>query len=500
MQLPVYLVPLKDCFINLPQNIVQNLFSQNDFDKEISARLIFEIAWTDFGEDGIGTHKLRKAYVAWAGGTSTHNGIEIPIKLANCFKLNQNQMVQLKTIQPAVAKQVQVEPLTPDDWEILSLNQGYLEKQMLHQVIVVFSGQILPLWIHQQTVIQLSVNATDPPQPVVRLAPNSEIIIAPKLRPNETSIHSSLLRENKFISKANKILRILPVQQTEIPATNMTTDSYDYQNQNKYSSYGIVFVNSQAMLSDNRQDGEVLAIHKSDEYLTNHNNKLSQNEIGFVRAFTSANAPNGHIIVNEELKLQLGCKYLTKCCLKFVDYAPTNIKAITLYEIEWQPVSEKNKQSQQQNVAHQQNLNNTIIFNAFQEWLKFNSIIKIGINSDITKVCPIICTNGSIITLSIPSNNVNGSETDHFNSTQSFTRKEFALYFNDTIPEQTSKSKTLQNSQINVQNKSAPDSKEKQYYQLSPDISIVTNTNSDNNAVIISLAKNSITQQHIDDK
>jgi hypothetical protein len=25
----------------------------------------------------------------------------------------------LKTIQPAVAKQVQVEPLTPDDWEIL---------------------------------------------------------------------------------------------------------------------------------------------------------------------------------------------------------------------------------------------------------------------------------------------------------------------------------------------------------------------------------------------
>jgi hypothetical protein len=70
-------------------------------------------------------------------------------------------------VQPRInirdADRVHVEPVGPDDWEILELNQQYLEKQFINQVNVLFEQEVIPLWVHQQMIINLRIVMTEPP-------------------------------------------------------------------------------------------------------------------------------------------------------------------------------------------------------------------------------------------------------------------------------------------------------------------------------------------------
>ncbi len=61
--------------------------------------------------------------------------IGVPAALAKCLNLPAALRVEVEAI-PNVreSKTVQVEPESPDDWEILELNQSYVELHLLEQV------------------------------------------------------------------------------------------------------------------------------------------------------------------------------------------------------------------------------------------------------------------------------------------------------------------------------------------------------------------------------
>lgn len=98
-----------------------------------------------------------------------------------------------------LAQEVHVTPLSPDDWEILSVHAGEVEENMLAQVRAAKQGQVLAVAVGRSasTVIKFVVDKTVPPtraehddQPgasvAVRLSTDSEVVIAPRSRHTET--------------------------------------------------------------------------------------------------------------------------------------------------------------------------------------------------------------------------------------------------------------------------------------------------------------------------
>ena len=96
-----------------------------------------------------------------------------------------------------VAQQVYVSPLSPDDWEILSVHADEVENNMLAQVRAAKQGQVLAVAVGRSasTVVQFAVDRTVPPTRTVaedaedggasiavRLSTDTEVIIAPRER------------------------------------------------------------------------------------------------------------------------------------------------------------------------------------------------------------------------------------------------------------------------------------------------------------------------------
>ncbi|XP_038050975.1 peroxisome biogenesis factor 1-like isoform X2 [Patiria miniata] len=171
----VEFTPMKSCFISLPVTWGQEFQRKQNY--------IFELQWGDRG----------RAYVSWAGDTlrlpegSTVGNPTIQINglYGNKLGLCHGEEVLLKPV-PKVhsCSRVSVEPATSDDWEILELNTGYVESNLLNQVRIVWTGQILPVWIEKKICIFIKIGATDPPASCVQLEPNTELIVAPKSRHN----------------------------------------------------------------------------------------------------------------------------------------------------------------------------------------------------------------------------------------------------------------------------------------------------------------------------
>lgn len=101
-----------------------------------------------------------------------------------------------------VAQQVYVSPLSPDDWEILSVHAEEVENNMLAQVRAAKQGQVLAVAVGRSasTVVQFVVDRTVPPTRTVdedaedggasiavRISTGTEVIIAPRDRQREAA-------------------------------------------------------------------------------------------------------------------------------------------------------------------------------------------------------------------------------------------------------------------------------------------------------------------------
>lgn len=153
------------------------------------------------------------------------------------------------------ASKVQVTPISPDDWEILSIHAEDVEINMLGQVRAARVGQVIGVHVGRlsKTIVRFRVDATTPPTSspdqteadqdnpsnaanvAVRLSTDTEVIIAPRLRktvqePSGTeqhelngaakaSIHASGSDAAEQRTTLSKLLwRVLPPSFSRLPA------------------------------------------------------------------------------------------------------------------------------------------------------------------------------------------------------------------------------------------------------------------------------------------
>ncbi|EPY79238.1 hypothetical protein CB1_000947002 [Camelus ferus] len=162
--------------------------SFSDFEKAVKEdRLLLEVFGPCFPE----------AKVMWDGGRlagAGGGGVAVTLAFTNardCFlHLPRRLVAQLHLLQVFLkpcshvvsCQQVEVEPLSADDWEILELHAASLEQHLLDQIRIVFPKAIFPVWVDQQTYIFIQIVTLMPAAPYGRLETDSKLLIQPKTR------------------------------------------------------------------------------------------------------------------------------------------------------------------------------------------------------------------------------------------------------------------------------------------------------------------------------
>lgn len=173
----------------------------------------------------------KKIYCGWSGEASkplspnsvfTHgaNGkldvLEMDPQLGLAVGLQDGQKVHVEFCRNVTeCKTVSVEPLTEDDWEILELHAGYVEENLLSQIRVVYTNQVMCVWIHGKTLVRLVVAELDPKLSHVKLTNMSEVIVAPKVRKQHVE---PTVNDLNAVEKVKKVmpaigLRVCPEQE-----------------------------------------------------------------------------------------------------------------------------------------------------------------------------------------------------------------------------------------------------------------------------------------------
>ncbi|KAH8199492.1 hypothetical protein TruAng_006368 [Truncatella angustata] len=219
----ISLVHLKNCLVNLPSSLVSLLVNINTPAQNVVVELNYRAAPANGSAQANGASSQRSIYVGWTGmpskrkiaslvGRDGINGargssgrdqevasVEIDATLASTIGLSDGQKVMaIIHVDPPLAHTVNIEPLTPEDWEIIELHATFLELNMLSQIRALPNpnyapGQGLspsphPLTLHLSptSTANVKVLSLEPAPtadvPFVKIAPDAEVIVAPKTR------------------------------------------------------------------------------------------------------------------------------------------------------------------------------------------------------------------------------------------------------------------------------------------------------------------------------
>ncbi|WEW60037.1 Peroxisome biosynthesis protein pex1 [Emydomyces testavorans] len=224
----VALVPLKNCLLNLPPSLVSLLVNANTPAQNVIVELQYRASSPGSSTPGAASSQ-RFAYTGWTGmpskrrltpvvGKNSIHGsrgmsrdqeiamVEIDSTFGRVLGLNDGQKACVSVIlhlDPPVAHTVNIEPLTPTDWEIIELHANFLELNLLSQIRALPnpsyssspSGQTEkthPLTLHlsptstANIIITSLAPAAPSSSPFAKIAPDAEVIVAPKVRPKST--------------------------------------------------------------------------------------------------------------------------------------------------------------------------------------------------------------------------------------------------------------------------------------------------------------------------
>ncbi|XP_070584341.1 peroxisomal ATPase PEX1 [Erythrolamprus reginae] len=184
----VSLSGVKNCFLHLPPGLVSSLRLQQD--------QIVKVSWGN-----------QPVYLGWIETRhyrqTEENIVELNRQLAGKLDIKDGQQVFLEPCSQVLScQQVEVEPMTADDWEILELHALSLERHLLNQIRIVFPKAIFPVWVEQHTCIYIRVVTLKPQALYGRLEVCTELLVSPKLRQCEgsssmlPSLKDNIMREN----------------------------------------------------------------------------------------------------------------------------------------------------------------------------------------------------------------------------------------------------------------------------------------------------------------
>ena len=144
--------------------------------------------------------------------------VEIDATFARTLGISDGQKVTVSVhVDPPMAHTVHIEPLTPDDWEIIELHATFLETNLVWQIRALPNPNYSPsssapptphpLTLHFSPTstadIMITSLAPAPPtsSPFAKLAPDAEVIIAPKTRskPSRTSAENRSVSSQKSV-------------------------------------------------------------------------------------------------------------------------------------------------------------------------------------------------------------------------------------------------------------------------------------------------------------
>ncbi|TRY84316.1 hypothetical protein DNTS_025427 [Danionella cerebrum] len=159
----------KNCFLQLSFNFANHLC--------LHENQILELSW------GVSP----SVFLSWVRSRSSggpDDTVELSRQLGEKLGLKDGEQGFLRPChQVQSLQQVFVEPLSPDDWEILELHSMALEQDLLDQIRVVFSDAVFPVWVDSHTVIYIRVASLSPSVSYGRLEQFTELLVSPKLHP-----------------------------------------------------------------------------------------------------------------------------------------------------------------------------------------------------------------------------------------------------------------------------------------------------------------------------
>ena len=221
----VVLTSLKNCLVNLPSSLVSVLSNSN----VLTQNVVVELQWRSQTQSsgavssGNAAGFQKSAYAGWTGMPSRvrtssltadrrrpgsrdqdAQGLEIDATFAKLLGLTEGQKLSvILHLDPPVAHSVNIEPLTPADWEVIELHATFLELNFLSQVRALpnpsFSSKTVaqaevkhPLTLHLSPTSTANIMVTSlapsipDSSPFAKIAPDAEVIVAPKTRPGSS--------------------------------------------------------------------------------------------------------------------------------------------------------------------------------------------------------------------------------------------------------------------------------------------------------------------------
>lgn len=105
-----------------------------------------------------GNYSHHTTWVPYAGGTLQDTEIGMNARVAKEIGLKEGDMVKCTLVTDAIAlRTVNVTPVTARDWEIIELSSEKLTDNLLDQVKIINSSQILVAWINKSMQVCLTV-------------------------------------------------------------------------------------------------------------------------------------------------------------------------------------------------------------------------------------------------------------------------------------------------------------------------------------------------------